>query len=339
MSPRSVVWVDMETINLAHVHLILNHLPTIGFGLGLLLYVAAWFGKNDSLKKTSLILLFLIAVMAIPTYVSGNAAEGALCPPSETTGQRECPPGVSISAIRTHEDLALGAFALMETTGFFAWLALWQLSRKPIIPSWNWNVVLILSLATFGAMALAAGEGGEIRHSEIRANKGEVVNVEGARGEGLARSIGAVVAGNTGVGWLWPACEALHFVGLCILFGVVLIVDLRILGLAKGLSFSSLFQLLPLGMLGFVLNFITGMAFFLASPGQYTNNVEFHRKVLFIVLAGINVLYFMLVDETWAMGAEDNAPLRAKLVAASAIFLWIGILYYGHMLPFLGNSF
>jgi uncharacterized membrane protein len=326
-------WADMETINLAHVHLILNHLPTIGFGIALLLYVAAWFGKNDSLKKTSLVLLFLIAAMGIPTYVSGNAAEGALCP------ERVCPPDVSISSIRAHEDLALAGFTLMETTGFFAFLALWQLRKKPIIASWNWNVLLVLSLATFGAMALAAAEGGEIRHSEIRANKGAVVNVEGAKEEGLARSIGAVVAGNTGVGWLWPACEALHFVGLCVLFGVVLIVDLRILGLAKGLSFSALYQLLPLGMLGFVLNFITGMLFFLASPGQYTNNVEFHRKVVFIILAAINVLYFMLVDEAWAMGAEDNAPLRTKLVAASAIFIWIGILYYGHMLPFLGNSF
>jgi hypothetical protein len=88
-----------------------------------------------------------------------------------------------------------------------------------------------------------------------------------------------------------------------------------------------------------VLNFITGMLFFLGAPGQYVNNVEFHRKVLLIVLAGFNVLYFMLVDETWAVGPDDNAPLRTKIAAVAAIFLWIGILYYGHMLPFLGNAF
>jgi uncharacterized membrane protein len=92
-------------------------------------------------------------------------------------------------------------------------------------------------------------------------------------------------------------------------------------------------------MLGFVLNFVTGLLFFLAAPGQYVNNVEFHRKVVFIVLAGINVLYFMLANDAWKVGPEDEAPLRAKVVAASAIFLWVGILYYGHMLPFLGNSF
>jgi hypothetical protein len=188
-------------------------------------------------------------------------------------------------------------------------------------------------------MAAAASEGSEIRHAEIRGAADAAPAATGEEPTGIARTIGAVVAGNTGIGWLWPAAETVHFVGLCMLFIVVLIVDLRLLGMAKGLSFKSLYQLLPLGMLGFLLNFTTGMLFFLAAPGQYVNNVEFHRKVLLIVLAGINVLYFMLVDETWAIGPDDAAPVRTKIAAVAAIFLWIGILYYGHMLPFLGNAF
>jgi hypothetical protein len=228
----------------------------------------------------------------------------------------------------------------MEITGFFSWLALWQLRKTSKIAGWNWGAVTLLSLASFGVVALAAGEGGGIRHPEIRdAAEAALPAIPDAESTGIARSIGAVVAGNTGVGWLWPASETIHFVGLCMLFLVVLIVDLRLLGMAKGLSFKALYQLLPLGMLGFILNLTTGLLFFLAAPGQYVNNVEFHRKVLLIVLAGFNVLYFMLVDETWAVGPDDNAPLRTKIAAASAIFLWIGILYYGHMLPFLGNAF
>ena len=322
----------MNFLNFAHVHLLLNHLPTIGFGIGFCLYLAAYFGKNEHLKKTSIVLLFLIAVLALPTYMSGNAAERALCP------ERKCPADVSVNAIRAHEDAALFAFLLMEATGFFAWLALWQLRRKAQIASWNWNLILVLALASFGLMAAAANEGGEIRHTEIRA-----VQEAGAPPEpeytGIARQVGAVIAGNTGIGWLWPAAEAIHFIGLTLLFVVVLVVDLRVLGMAKGLSFPAVYQLLPLGMLGFVLNLVTGMMFFLASPGQYTNNPEFHRKVLFIVLAAVNVLYFMLVDETWVVGPNEDAPVRAKVAAVVAIYLWIGILYYGNMLPFLGNSF
>ena len=323
----------METANLAHIHLLLNHLPTIGFGIGVCLYVAGYFAKDDSLKKHSMILLFLVAVLAIPAYTSGNAAERTLCP------ELKCPGGVDVNAIRKHEDLALLGFALMELTGFFSWLTLWQLRKTPRIAGWNWTIVLLLSLASFGAMALAAAEGGEIRHNEIRAGTEDLPPAESLQEGSVARDIGAVVAGNTGVGWLWPAAEAVHFVGLCLLFSVVLVVDLRILGLGKGLSFPALYQLLPLGMLGFGMNLITGMLFFLAAPGQYTNNVEFHRKVIFIVLAGFNVLYFMLFDEAWRVGAIDDAPFRTKFAAVSAIFIWLGVLYYGHMLPFLGNAF
>ena len=326
----------METVNLAHLHLLLNHLPTIGFGIGLAIYIAAYFGKSDLLKKAGLVVFFLVAVMAIPTYMSGSAAERVLCP------QLKCPEGISPQIIRKHEDLALFAFVMMEITGFFAWLGLWQLRRRPKIAAWSWTAVLLLAVAAFGFMAWAATEGGEIRHPEIRAASeagSETAAAEAEPPTGLAREIGATVAGNTGIGWIWPACEALHFVGLCMLFAVVLAVDLRILGLARGLSFQALFQLLPFGMLGFGLNLVTGMAFFLAAPGQYVNNVEFHRKMIFIILAGVNVLYFMLVDEAWMIGENDDAPFRAKAVAAITIFIWIGILYYGHMLPFLGNAF
>jgi len=321
----------MESVNLAHVHLLLNHMPTIGFGIGLIIYLAGYFVKNDVLKRTSLILFFLVAVMAIPTFVSGNAAERVVCP------ELTCPTEINVDIIRAHEDAALVALVLMEITGFFAWLALWQLRRNPKLPGWNWNLVLILSLVSFMAMALAANEGGEIRHSEIRAASEEQAAAEPYMG--ITRAIGAVVAGNTGIGWIWPACESLHFVGLCMLFAVVLAVDLRILGLARALSFQALYQLLPFAMLGFVINLITGMLFFVAAPGQYVNNVEFHRKLIVIILAGINVLYFMLADETWTLGPGDDASLRAKFVAVSAIFIWLGVLYYGHMLPFLGNAF
>ena len=324
----------MESLNLAHAHLLLNHLPTIGFAVALCVYFAGFFTRSESLKKVGLVLFFLIGVMAIPTYMTGSAAERALCP------ELKCPPEVSPQLMRKHEDLALFSFLLMETTGFFAWLALWQLRKTAKIAAWNWALVTLLSLASFGLVALAAAEGGEIRHPEIRdAAEAALPPIEDAESTGIARSIGAVVAGNTGVGWLWPASETIHFIGLCMLFIVVLIVDLRLLGMAKGLSFKALYQLLPVGMLGFTLNLITGLLFFLAAPGQYVNNVEFHRKILLIILAGFNVLYFMLVDETWTVGPDDDAPLRTKVAAASAIFLWVGILYYGHMLPFLGNAF
>jgi uncharacterized membrane protein len=305
-----------------HIHLLLNHFPTVAFSIALGLLIFAVIGKSHELKHASLVILFLLAVLAIPTYITGNAAQAEI-----TTIE-----GVSQARIDAHESAALVGFIFMEITGFIAWLGLWQARLIKRIGSWCIPAVLISSILTFLLMANAATLGGEIRHPEIAANAEAADNA----GSTFARAVGSFVTNNTSV---WPACESLHFVGLCLLFTVVLIVDLRMLGLGKGISFPALYQLLPFGMLGFAVNLITGMMFFISTPGQYVKGYAFAWKMIFVVLGGINVLYFMLFDEPWHVGAGDDAPLTSKLVAASAIIVWVGVLFWGHMLPFIGQSF
>ena len=318
-------------MSLAHVHLVLNHSPTIAFGIGLALYLAALYKTNLSLKRASRVLFFLTAVLAIPTYLSGNFAEVEICP------KGECLPGVAVEVIRAHEDAALLAFVFMEITGLVAWFGLWQLRQHARVPRWNSAVLLLMALATFGLMGLAANKGGQIRHAEIHVAAAAPA-APGAPYYGIAKSMGELISGATGNSWLWPASETVHFVGLCLLFAVVLIVDLRILGIAKPLPFAGLYQLLPWAMLGFGLNLVTGMLFFMGKPAMYMTPV-FYWKIALVVVGGINVLYFTLVDEVWAVGPGDEAPRTAKLAAASALAVWFGVLYCGHMLPFLGRSF
>src|SRR5215471_15702120 len=172
-------------MNLAHVHLLLNHFPTIGFGIGIALYIASMIGKKDDLKRASLVILFLIAAVAIPTYMSGNAAEEVLKDK-----------GVSSSAIRAHEDAALWAFVVMEITGFLAWLSLWQYRVIRRVPGWTTPVILLLSLLSFAAMARTANLGGEIRHPEIASADGTAAAAAPAKAadpeaEGTARAFGS----------------------------------------------------------------------------------------------------------------------------------------------------
>ena len=197
--------------------------------------------------------------------------------------------------------------------------------------------LLILAVATFGLMARAANLGGEIRHPEIRAVDSRASEADAAPGERLtlAKRWSRYVEEHA---WVWPTCETLHFVGLCLLFGAALVVDLRILGVAKQLPLSAVYQLLPLGLLGFTLNLATGMAFFVATPQQYIG-VLFLLKMTLVVLAAANILYFMLADEPWTVADGDGMPIRARLAAASAILIWIGVVFCGRMLPALGNSF
>jgi hypothetical protein len=308
--------------NPAHVHMWLNHVPTVGFGAALALFVVARLKRHDDLTRAGLVMFFVVAVVAIAAYLSGNAAEAVVQGRSD----------ISPRAVRAHEDAALLAFAFMEITGFLAWLAIWQWRRVPRLDRWQLPVVLLSAVVAFGLMARAAELGGEIHHAEIRATAS--TGEEAAAG--TAQAIGMFVSGHP---WVWPTAETLHFIGLCLLFTVVLIVDLRLLGMARRLPFAAVYQLLPLGMLGFGLNLVTGLLFYMAALPQYIHNKAFYWKIVFVVLGGINLLYFMLEDDVWTIGSGGDAPLTSKIAAASAIFLWAAVLYCGHMLPFIGNAF
>ncbi len=250
-------------MNLAHVHLLLNHVPTVGFGVGLGLLVLSVVGRShDDLKRASLLVLFVAAILSIPTFFSGKAAETVVLASAANPA-----PHLLLSTIQRHEDAALIAFTLMEITGAFAWLALWQWRTRKRLPEWNLSVVFLLSIVTFGLMARAATIGGEINHSEIRAAvqagtpAGE--SPDPAAVSGTARAIGSWVVDHS---WVWPTAETLHFVGLSLLFAAVLLVDLRLLGVGTRIPVSTVSQLLPVGALGLGVNLITGTLFFLGRP-------------------------------------------------------------------------
>jgi uncharacterized membrane protein len=308
-------------MDLTHIHLLLNHFPTIGTIIGGGLFILSLIAKSDDLKRASLVVLLGIALISIPTYMSGNGAQDGI----------KALPGVSKSLIEAHEGAALEGMAFMLATGAFAWLGLWQFRRLGRVPNWNLAVILALTIVAFGLMARASNMGGEIRHAEIRASQ-EPVTTD----PGLARTVGSFV---TDTPWMWPTCETLHFVGLSLLLGVVLLVDLRVLGVVRGVSFQSLHRLLPWAALGFGVNIGTGMLFFVGIPGQYIHNSAFYWKIGLAMLAGLNAVYFTILDEPWSLGPKEDAPLTAKIAAGSAMLLWLGVLYFGSMLPFIGNSF
>ena len=311
-----------------HLHLLLNHFPTIGFVIGLTLYVAALYANSDHLKQAALVIFVGVALITIPTYASGNAAQTAICVSDLDSPCAD--PAVSRPLIEAHEGAAFASLALMFVTGGFAWLGLYQYRRLLRLPRWNAVLVLILALVTFVAVSRAANLGGEIRHPEIRVTQ---VAVDGGRP--LARVVGDFVRDTPAA---WIVGETLHFVGLSMLIGVLLLINLRTLGVIQAVPFGALDRLLPWAVLGFGLNAITGMLFFAAAYGQYVKGYAWYCKLAFIVVAGFNTLYFFF-DKGWAVEPGQPARLTSRVVAFSALFFWVGVMYWGSMLPFLGNAF
>jgi hypothetical protein len=142
--------------------------------------------------------------------------------------------------------------------------------------------------------------------------------------------------------WVWATCEALHFVGMSLLFGSIGVLDLRMLGLWRRPAVAGVNGLVRWGVVGFFINLVTGVSFFVGEPLQYVDNPAFRFKMLFLVLAGWNVLLFYVTgvaDQVESLDEEDEAPFSAKLIAGTSLFLWSGVIFLGRMLPYFGQSF
>jgi hypothetical protein len=141
--------------------------------------------------------------------------------------------------------------------------------------------------------------------------------------------------------WLWPLCEILHFVGLSLLVGVVGFFDLRLLGVFKRVPLGAAWSLMPWGKAGFALSTLTGVTFFVGAPDQYVNNVAFYGKVLFLVVAGANAMLFerLYAAKVATSDAVGSTPGTFKAIAVVSIVSWFLVIYWGRMLPFVGNAF
>jgi hypothetical protein len=147
-------------------------------------------------------------------------------------------------------------------------------------------------------------------------------------------AFGAAMGG--GIPWLWPAFDTLHFFGMVLLMGCVGVIDLRMLGVAKNLPLGPLQRLVPWGLFGFAINLITGIGFYAGNPAQY-QSWAFVAKMAFVVSAGVNVLLFYvtgLYHRVSTVTAGQDVPFAAKLLAATSLFFWVGVMFWGRMLPF-----
>lgn len=314
-------------MTLSHIHLLLNHVPTIGTVVVLGLLLLGFLRRNEHLKHVGLEVLFIVSLLTMPAYISGIGAYREI---RDIEGVANL---VSDVVIREHQDAALWAFGALNLAGFVGWVALWQ-GRRRGRPSQGvvaaTFVLLVLSLAI---MARAANIGGEIRHPEIHG---------AAEAAALAERtfiVGAINQYMTNDSpWAWPAAESVHFLGMSLSLGVLLAVNLRLLGVMRRVPFQQIHRLLPWGMLGFGVNLATGMVFVVAQPGQYVESAIFYWKVGFLLVAGANFLFLTVFGRGWAPG-NFTPNIGDKFVALGSIVAWFGIVYAGRMLPFLGNAF
>ncbi len=140
--------------------------------------------------------------------------------------------------------------------------------------------------------------------------------------------------------WLWPLLEIIHFIGLSLLFGSMLLVDLRLAGFLRQIDIMSTHRLLPWAAIGFGMNLASGFLFFMGDPGRYSINIGFQIKMVLVLIAGLNVLIFALkinpVIASWDPHGDTSG--FAKTVAWVSLATWTGVLLLGRLIPYIGTG-
>jgi uncharacterized membrane protein len=142
----------------AHIHLLLNHIPLIGAAVAILLLAVGAVRKRAELKKTSLWIFVIAALVTIPVYLSGEPAEEVV----------EHLPGVAGPIIEQHERAALLSLIAIEVLGVVSLAGLVASGRSTDVSKLFVAAALGASIIAGGLMGWTANLGGQIRHTEIR---------------------------------------------------------------------------------------------------------------------------------------------------------------------------
>jgi hypothetical protein len=141
----------------------------------------------------------------------------------------------------------------------------------------------------------------------------------------LAEQIGAT--------WLFPLFNSLHVLGATMMFGALLMLDLRLTGVAaRTYPVRDMNQdFLPWIWVAFVVTVMTGAALFITRSSVHVLNPAFQWKVILILLAGINMLVLQWLCNRLPSGWDINAalPVWVRVCGVTSLLLWAGVMLGG----------
>jgi hypothetical protein len=142
--------------------------------------------------------------------------------------------------------------------------------------------------------------------------------------------------------WLFPFIECCHVVSIAAVFGSILIIDVRLLGLAERDSAVSQLsrEILPYTWTAFGCAVLTGSLLFLTKAEQYFYNLQFELKFLFMFFAGVNMLIFHRGVYRHVLDWDRTVPppTGARIAGALSISLWIAVIFMGRWIGFTTNQ-
>ena len=134
--------------------------------------------------------------------------------------------------------------------------------------------------------------------------------------------------------WLFPLIEGSHILALPISVGMIVLFDLRLLGLASGSRVTG--EFLRWSRFGFAVMLITGVFLFITQAGKAYGNPFFRTKLLLLLLLGINAAVYQLIFypkmSQWELAGKT--PVGARFCAGLSLIVWIGVIVCGRTMAY-----
>ena len=138
--------------------------------------------------------------------------------------------------------------------------------------------------------------------------------------------------------YMYPWIESAHVLSICFFVGILLFVDLRLMGVAfTKLPISEMNKkVLPWSLFGFGLMTLTGFLLFYAIPVRSYQNIFFRFKVILILFAGLNAFLFHRQMKLEGMNWDEgkSIPKSVHLKAAASLVIWSGVIISGRMIAY-----
>lgn len=137
--------------------------------------------------------------------------------------------------------------------------------------------------------------------------------------------------------WAFPALDVVHTLGIVLVAGAIMLVDLRLLGLGlRSLPIPDLVgRIVPATLGGFGLMLATGALLFASEAVKMYQSPAFRIKMILLAAAGLNALIFhRTVYRDVAKWDPAKAPARARLAGLLSLALWMAIIAAGRAIAY-----
>ncbi|MGH8141436.1 MAG: DUF6644 family protein [Steroidobacteraceae bacterium] len=133
------------------------------------------------------------------------------------------------------------------------------------------------------------------------------------------------------VWWVFPGASTVHFIGLSLLVGSILLIDLRALGVIRRVPYAAVMSLTKVAVVGLLLNVFSGLVMFASRPADYWHAWPFRYKMMVILIAVLNALWFTGVGhrKLSSLPSEAGTPLAIKASAVLSLAAWLVVILLG----------